>query len=47
MNEEEIIKMLQEFIDIDRTARGNKVESDYDNFCEQRCKAIERNIRFI
>ena len=47
MSEEEIIKMLQEFIDIDRTARGNKVEIDYDIFCEQRCKAIERNIRFI
>lgn len=41
MDIEEDIKILQEFTELDRKLRNYKVESDYDNFCERRCVAIE------
>lgn len=37
----EDIKILKEFIKIDRNMRNNSTESDYDKFCERRCIAIE------
>lgn len=37
----EDIKILKEFIKIDRNMRNNSTESDYDKFCERRCVAIE------
>lgn len=40
MDIEEYIKILQEFTELDRKLRNYKVESDYDNFCERRCVAI-------
>ena len=39
------IDILKEFIEIDRRIRNNKVESDYDEFCERRCIAIENTIK--
>ena len=41
MDIEEDIKIVQEFTELDRKLRNYKVESDYDNFCERRCVAIE------
>ena len=38
---EEDLKILEEFIEIDRRIRENKVDSDYEKFCEKRCVAIE------
>ena len=37
----EAIKICQARIDLDRNMRDNKVESDYDEFCEKECTAIE------
>ena len=37
----EDIKILEEFIKLDRNIRDNKKESDYEKFCERRCIAIE------
>ena len=42
---EEDIKILEEFIELDRKIRKNKVESDYDEFCERRCIAIENLLK--
>lgn len=41
MDIEEDLKLLQEFTELDRKLRNYKVESDYDNFCERRCLAID------
>ncbi len=41
MDIEEDMKILQEFTELDRKLRNYKVESDYDNFCERRCVAID------
>lgn len=41
MDIEEDIKILQEFTELDRKLRNYKAESDYDNFCERRCVAID------
>ena len=41
MDIEEDIKILQEFTELDRKLRNYKVESNYDNFCERRCVAID------
>ena len=41
MSIEEDLKILQEFTELDRKLRNYKVESDYDNFCERRCVAID------
>ena len=41
MDIEEDIKIVQEFTELDRKLRNYKVESDYDNFCERRCVAID------
>ena len=40
MSEAEIINKLKERIRIDRSMRLN-VESDFDRFCEEECRAIE------
>ena len=42
---EEDQKVLEEFIELDRKIRQNKVESDYDEFCERRCIAIENLLK--
>lgn len=41
MDIEEDLKILQEFTELDRKLRNYKIESDYDNFCERRCVAID------
>lgn len=41
MDIEEDIKILNEYINIDRKMRNNNQESDYDKFCERQCIAIE------
>ena len=38
------IEICQARIDLDRNMRDNKVESDYDKFCENECMAIEKLI---
>ena len=40
----EAILICQARIDLDRNMRDNKVESDYDKFCEKECLAIEKLI---
>ena len=43
MSEEEkkAIERLKERVKLDRKIRNNKIESDYEQFCENECKAIE------
>ena len=41
----EAIEICQARINLDRNMRDNKVESDYDKFCENECLAIERLIK--
>lgn len=41
MNEEEAIERLKERVKLDRKIRDNKTESDYEQFCENECQAIE------
>ena len=33
--------VLRDFVATDRMIRGNSTKSDYDKFCEGRCRAIE------
>ena len=40
----EAIEICQARIDLDRNMRNNKVDSDYEKFCENECMAIERLI---
>ena len=42
----EAIEICQARIDLDRSMRDNKVENDYDEFCEKECLAIERLIEY-
>ena len=42
----EAIEICQTRIDLDRSMRDNKVESDYDEFCENECMAIETLIGY-
>ena len=44
MTLEKAISICQARIDLDRNMRDNKVESDYDEFCENECLAIEKLI---
>ena len=46
MSEEEILSTLKERVKIDRSLR-NEIRSDFDQFCENECIAIERINRFI
>lgn len=46
MTLEQAIKICQERIDLDRSMRDGKVESDYDKFCENECLAIETLIGY-
>ena len=41
----EAIEICQARINLDRNMRDNKVESDYDKFCENECLAIEKLIK--
>ena len=41
MSEEEAIERLRERVKLDRKIRNNKIESDYEQFCENECQAIE------
>lgn len=41
------IEILQDWIARDRQMRNNSTESDYDKFCEEKCKAIEHIIRAL
>ena len=40
-NIEDDMKVMKEFVDVDRKIRQKEVESDYDKFCEKICIAIE------
>ena len=46
MTLEKAIQICQARIDLDREMRDNKVESDYDEFCENECMAIEKLIEY-
>lgn len=46
MTLEKAIEICQARIDLDRSMRDNKVESDYDEFCENECMAIETLIGY-
>lgn len=41
LSRKDCIKILKDFIVTDRKIRNNRTESDYEVFCEIRCKAIE------
>lgn len=41
MNLEKAIKVLKEWIRIDRMTREGEEHSDYDDFCEEKCIAID------
>lgn len=41
---EEAIAVLEKRVEIDRALRDGSVESDYDEFCENECLAIEKVI---
>ena len=41
MSEEEAKECLKERVKLDRKIRNNKAESDYEQFCENECQAIE------
>lgn len=41
MNLDKAIKILEAWVEADREFRENKLESDYDKFCEERNIAIE------
>ena len=41
LSEEEAIERLKERVKLDRKIRDNKAESDYEQFCENECQAIE------
>ena len=41
MELEYAIDVLKDFVRIDRLMRENKKESDYEQFCERTCVAIE------
>ena len=41
MNLDKAIKILETWVEADREFRENKLESDYDKFCEERNIAIE------
>lgn len=46
MEIEKAIKILEEFVNIDRSMRSEaEYFSDYDKFCEERCVAIENLIK--
>ena len=42
----EAISICQARIDLDRSMRDNKAESDYEKFCENECMAIEMLIKY-
>jgi hypothetical protein len=41
----ETIKILKEWIEVDRRKRNYSNESDFDKFCEEKCVAIENLIK--
>lgn len=41
MNLDKAIRILETWVEADREFRENKLESDYDKFCEERNIAIE------
>ena len=41
----EAIKILKDYVKIDRWSRNDSNKSDYDNFCEEKCVAIETLIK--
>ena len=45
MTTSEAIKILKDYIEIDRCTRNDLNKSDYDNFCEEKCVAIETLIK--
>jgi len=47
MDKEYAIKLLEDYIKMDRAMRDCKVESDFDKFCELHCMAIETLINEV
>ena len=49
MELEEVIKNLQEYIDLDRKMRTSPIEewSDFEKFCELHCRDIEKVLHYI
>lgn len=47
MDISEAVKVLEEYIAIDRDIRDNDNNSDYDKFCENQCLAIETILKFV
>jgi len=47
MEKEYAIKLLEDYVKIDRGTRNHEVKSDYDNFCELHCRAIETLLKEV
>jgi flagellar biosynthesis/type III secretory pathway protein FliH len=47
MNLEEAIEVLKEWIRIDRMTREGEEHSDYDDFCEEKCIAIDTVLKAL
>jgi len=46
MNLKDAVDILTEWVQVDRDIRDS-IESDYDNFCEEKCIAIDTVLRAI
>lgn len=48
MTKQEAIKILKEYVELDRAIRDVKdYTSDFDEFCEEKCVAIETLIKCV
>jgi len=47
MDKAEAIEILKEYIILDREIREGNAESDFENFCEEKCVAIETLIERV
>ena len=44
---EKAIERLEKYVEVDRKLRDGKAESDYEQFCEEICEAIETLIEEV
>ena len=47
MDKEYAIKLLEDYIKMDRAMRSDETDSDFNKFCELHCMAIETLIKEV
>lgn len=47
MKLEQAVKILKDYVELDRSVRTDRVKSDFDKFCEEKCVAIETVLKEI